>query len=153
MATSGLEVIDKTVHETNLYLGIIMAELGTDDRRLAFGALRATLHALRDRLEAHSAIHLGAQLPMLLRGLYYEGWVPAKGPSHERRADDFLDHVATELPPALRDYAKDSCRAALTAVRECMDEGETLKLLRQLPPELRLLWPVDDQDESDAPVA
>jgi uncharacterized protein (DUF2267 family) len=148
MSATGLEVVDKTIQETNHLLKIIETELGIDDRRLAFGALRATLHALRDRLEAYSAIHFAAQLPMLVRGLFYEGWQPAKGPSRERHAADFLDHVATELPPALRAHAKESCAAALAALRERMDEGEIEKVLAQLPSELRQLWP--DRNERGA---
>jgi hypothetical protein len=74
MSTTGLPVFDTTVQETNLWLKAIMESLHTDDRHLAYLSLRATLHALRDRLGSENAVHLAAQLPMLLRGLYYEGW-------------------------------------------------------------------------------
>lgn len=74
--TTGLDVFDKTVQESNLWLKDIMERLSTSDRHHAYSTLRAVLHALRDRIGAESAAHLGAQLPMLLRGLYYEGVGP-----------------------------------------------------------------------------
>lgn len=142
MPATGLDVIDKTVQETNSFLRVVMDELGTDSRHVAFGALRATLHALRDRLEMHSSVHFAAQLPILLRGVYYEGWHPGRQ-TRERRADDFLDHVATELPPQLRDDAEAACMAALAAISERMDGEETEKIINQLPKELHRLWPGD----------
>ena len=84
MSTTGLPVFDTTVQETNLWLKAIMEALHTDDRHLAYLALRATLHALRDRLGPENAVHLAAQLPMLLRGLYYEGWRLAASQTKER---------------------------------------------------------------------
>ena len=74
MSTTGLDVFDRTVQETNLWLKSLMEKLVTDDRHVAYFALRATMHALRDRIGPDNAVHLGAQLPMLIRGLYYEGW-------------------------------------------------------------------------------
>lgn len=74
MSTTGLPVFDTTVQETNLWLKAIMEGLHTDDRHLAYLALKATLHALRDRIGPENSVHLAAQLPMLVRGLYYEGW-------------------------------------------------------------------------------
>ena len=64
MSTSGLDVFDTTIQETNHWLKIMMGELGSDSRRTAFNALRAALHALRDRIGLENAVHLGAQLPM-----------------------------------------------------------------------------------------
>jgi hypothetical protein len=40
--------------------------------------LGGMLHVLRDRLTIQEAVQPGAQLPMLIRGLYWEGWDPAR---------------------------------------------------------------------------
>jgi len=141
MSATGLEVFDRTIHETNQFVKIVMRELGTDDRRMAFGALRGALHALRDHLEIHTMAHLSAQLPMLLRGLFYEGWRPNSGPSRERRLDEFLAHVARLLPPRLEGYPEEAARASYVALSECIDRGELVKIVRQIPAELRCLWP------------
>ena len=58
--------------------------LDWDDRQRAWRLLRATLQALRDWLEVNEAVQLGAQLPTMIRGLYYEGWHPARTPVRER---------------------------------------------------------------------
>jgi len=57
------------------------------------------LHATRDRLPVEEVAQLGAQLPMLLRGSYYEGWVPARAPLKERRREQFLARIEEELRP------------------------------------------------------
>lgn len=141
MSATGLEVFDKTIHETNLFVKIVMRELGTDDRRAAFGALRGALHGLRDHLDLQAIAHLSAQLPMLLRGLFFEGWNPAETLVRERHLDDFLIHVSGRLPPQLRGYAEEACHATFVALAECLDGGEIAKLARQMPHELRGLWP------------
>jgi len=141
MSATGLEVFDKTIHETNQFVKVVMRELGTDDRRIAFGALRGALHALRDHLEVHTMAHLSAQMPMLLRGLFYEGWKPNTGPSRERHLDHFLAHVSELLPPRLEGYPEEAARAAYVALSECMDGGELAKVVHQMPAELRRLWP------------
>lgn len=141
MSATGLEVFDKTIHKSNQFVKIVMREMGTDDRRIAFGALRGALHALRDHLEVHTMAHLSAQLPMLLRGLFYEGWRPNAGPGHERHLEDFLTHVSEQLPPQLKAYPEEAVRAVYVALAECVDGGELAKIIHQMPAELRRLWP------------
>lgn len=141
MSATGLEVFDKTIHETNQFLKIVMRELETDDRHLAFGALRGALHALRDHLDTQSVAHLSAQMPMLLRGLFYEGWRPDGTLSHERRLADFLVHVDEHLPPKLKGSAEKSARAAFAALSECLGGNELAKVVHQMPRDLRGLWP------------
>ena len=71
--STGIDAFDNTLQLTNLWLQDLMTRLGTGDRHLAYLALRTTRHALRDRLAVDEAALLGAQLPMLVRRLYYEG--------------------------------------------------------------------------------
>jgi uncharacterized protein (DUF2267 family) len=141
MSRTGLEVFDKTLQATNHWLKLMMIELGTNDRRLAFNALRGALHAVRDRIGPDNAVHLGAQMPMLLRGAYYEGWRPARTPTRERHLDEFLDHVASELPYQDDVDPEDAARAGFAVMAQCLDPGEMDKLLRILPYEARYLWP------------
>ena len=71
MSANGLEVFDKTIQTTNIWLNEIMERLGPD-RQVAWKVLSTVLHKLRDRLPLELAAHLGAQLPLLVRGVYYD---------------------------------------------------------------------------------
>ena len=93
MSAAGLESFDTTVQKTHMWLRDLMEELGWDDRHKAYHALRSVLHALRDRLTVDEAVHLGAQLPMLVRGFYYDGWKPGGKPVRERHREQFLGHI------------------------------------------------------------
>jgi uncharacterized protein (DUF2267 family) len=141
MSSTGLEVFDTTLQATNHWLKLTMRELDSDNRRLAFNALRATLHAVRDRIGPDNAVHLGAQLPMLLRGAYYENWKPSRTPTRERRLEDFLDHVASYLPNEDAIAPSEAAQAGFAVLAECLDPGEADKLLAILPGDVRHLWP------------
>lgn len=141
MSATGLEVFDTTVQQTNLWLKAIQEKLGSEDRHFAYLALRGTLHALRDRLPPELAVHLGAQLPMLVRGFYYEEWHPSATPTRERHLDEFLDKVARVFvrePPA---DVEAVARAVLEVLAARLDPGQVSKVIHALPPELRALFP------------
>jgi uncharacterized protein (DUF2267 family) len=143
MSATGLEVFDRTLHKTHTWLKEIMEALGTEDRHRAYMALRAVLHALRDRLTVEEVAQLGAQLPMLIRGLYYEGWDPTGKPLKERHKEEFLAHVARELKtpsgPAVDPEA--AARAVFGVLAKKVSEGELQDILGLLPRELKELWP------------
>jgi uncharacterized protein (DUF2267 family) len=141
MTITGLPVFDKTVHETNMWLKHMMAQLETTDRQRALAATRAALHALRDRIGPENACHLGAQLPMLLRGLYYESWSMAATPSKERHLADYLEHVRRELPADCDLDPEEAARALFTVLEERVAAGESAKLRAIFPTALRGLWP------------
>ncbi|MGO4617159.1 DUF2267 domain-containing protein [Nocardia sp. 2YAB30] len=83
------------VHTAREWLRTIGDKLGTDDQAFVHRAVRAWLHAVRDQVEVATAAHLAAQLPELLRGAFYEGWVPAHVPAHHDRAA-FVGRFADE---------------------------------------------------------
>lgn len=142
MSTNGLQVFDSTVQQTNVWLKDIDERLHSEDRHFAYIALRATLHALRDRLTPVQAVHLGAQLPMLLRGVYYEGWRMTDTPTRDRHLDAFLDRVRGEL--TTQTGANDPeriARAVLDTLVAHIDLGEARKVVDELPVDLKRLWP------------
>ncbi|MBS0295210.1 MAG: DUF2267 domain-containing protein [Proteobacteria bacterium] len=138
---SGLTVFDSTIQETNGWLNDIQTLLINADRRQAYEAVRAVLHTLRDRLTAESAVHLSAQLPMLLRGLYFEGWKPSHTPTDERSAEAFIDAVAKRLPAGFAGSVEDAVRAVFEIAWARLGEGEAQKIMRQLPRPILELWP------------
>ena len=144
--STGLPVFDTSVQDANLWLKEVGAHLGGAERHEAYSALRAVLHALRDRLQAPAAVNFAAQLPMLLRGLYYEGWTLPATPSDVRSPKEFAEAIAAELPPRFQYDALLCARAAFAAATSRLSEGEPAKLRRQLPEGLRALWPGKDDD-------
>jgi uncharacterized protein (DUF2267 family) len=139
--TAGLDVFDTTLQQTNLWLKDLMRRLGTEDRRLAYRVLSRTLHAVRDRIGPENAVHLGAQLPMLVRGFYYEGWHMAGTPTRERLTEDFLEHVNIQVLRGLRLDPEKAVRAVFEVMCDKLDAGEIEKVMKVLPSELRNLWP------------
>jgi CBS domain-containing protein len=136
-----LAVLDSTIQKTHEWLKDITDGLGFPNERSAFAALRATLHALRDRLPKENAAQLAAQLPMLIRGMYYEGWDALKEPTRVRHPQEFFDLVAAGLTEhsELRDVRRVT-RIVFAVLAKHLSPGETDKVLGSLPEDLRQLW-------------
>lgn len=141
MTATGVDSLDHSIQETNLWLKAVMRHLETDDRSLAYAALRATLHALRDRIRPENAVHLGAQLPTVVRGLYYEGWHMAGTPTKERHKAQFLEHVDRRFDHRRDVDPQRAAEAVFEVLWEKVDPGEVAKVIKLLPEDLRALWP------------
>jgi uncharacterized protein (DUF2267 family) len=112
--------------------------LGFENERASYAALRATLHALRDRLPTEAAAHFGAGLPMLIRGIYYEGWHPSPTRLRESRGEDFLDALRRELKG--HDELQNTehvARVVLHVLDESLSPGQVEDTLDPLPPQVR----------------
>jgi uncharacterized protein (DUF2267 family) len=140
MSSTGLEVFDTTVQKTNEWLKWLMRALHSEDRNFAYLALRSGMHALRDRMQAEAAIHLGAQLPMLVRGIFYEGWNPQPQPSREHTWEDFVEHVRTKLSPQAKGRAGDCALAVFRLLATHIDGGEARKVEATLPKAIGARW-------------
>jgi uncharacterized protein (DUF2267 family) len=138
MSQTGVTAFDSTIQTTNIWLNDIRDRLGWQDRQRTYGALRSVLHALRDHLSVDQAAALGAQLPMLVRGFYYEGWHPAGKPTKERSKDDFLAQVAEQFGGDLEIDIEHMARTVLEVLGEHISGVAHVKVV--LPRELRSLW-------------
>lgn len=141
MSSNRVAAFDETVQKTNGWLVDLEAVMGWKDRQKAYMTLRGVLHALRDRLPPAEAVDLGAQLPMLVRGFYYEGWHPANKPRKYRHKDEFLSQVTKEVPWLKGEDLERAVSAVFEVlVSELGAEGETQQVRQSLPAELRELW-------------
>jgi uncharacterized protein (DUF2267 family) len=95
MSAQHLEVLETTLHKTHEWLAAISDQTHLDTHE-SYQALRAVLQTLRDRLPTDEAVHLAAQLPLLIRGIFYEGWRPSEGPL-KADLEDFLKSVSEKI--------------------------------------------------------
>jgi uncharacterized protein (DUF2267 family) len=109
--------------------------LGTDDLQRTHRILRAWLHTVRDALPITGAVHLGAQLPTLLRGVYYEDWTPER-PVERCSAAEFVDGFARAAQLG-RDEAEATLPAVTAVMRDRFSPGQLEHALVQLHRPLR----------------
>lgn len=142
MSATGLDVFDKTLQETNIWLNEVNEQLG-GEKKHAYHALRSTLHTLRDRLTIDEATDLGAQLPIMLKGIYYDQWHPASNPRKEERTkEEFLRAVKDRLSlsPTEEDPER-AVKAVFSTLRKHVTTGEIKDVKGMLPGEVQTLWP------------
>jgi uncharacterized protein (DUF2267 family) len=132
--------LDAAAQTTEDWVDDLTQRLGWRDRERVYRALLAALHALRDVLTRDEAVFLGAQLPALLRGLYYEGWHPgARPPARSRSAYLERIHDGLHRDPGVDAEQVARCVFALLAARLPSAELEDAKAAT--PSTLHNLWP------------
>jgi len=141
MSTTGLTTFDETVQLSNIWLNELMRAVNWNDKTHTYRLLRATLHALRDRLTAHEAVQFGAQLPMLIRGLYYDGWHMRDAVPSERTKSAFLGHVEAAFKQDPNADTEQLVREVFKLLARKISPGEIDDIKHMLPPEVRALWP------------
>jgi uncharacterized protein (DUF2267 family) len=141
MSATGLDVFATTVQKTNSWLNDLMQIAGFQDRHKAYLALRAALHALRDRLTIEEVAQFGAQLPMLIRGFYYEGWDPIGKPLKVRDKEQFLARIAQAFRDDQSIDREQIARAVFALLAKRVSQGEIEDVKHLLPKEIQELWP------------
>jgi uncharacterized protein (DUF2267 family) len=140
MSTVGLESIDHTVQLTHGWINELDAMLGWNDKARSYRLLRSVLQALRDWLPVNESADFAAQLPNLLRGVYYEHWRPATTPVKQRSKADFLarvDHAFVGDPIA---YTAEAVSIAFQFLSTKIAAGEIADVRHALPADVRALW-------------
>ncbi|MBE9055860.1 MULTISPECIES: DUF2267 domain-containing protein [Sphaerospermopsis] len=142
MTMTGLDTFDATVQKTIPWINELGKELGWENKHQVFQGLRATLHALRDRLTVEEAAHLGAQLPILLGGFYYENWRPGAKQTKDRTKEEFLQHIRDYFRNVNADIDPETLvRAVFKVMAQRVSQGEIEDVIHMMPPALRELWP------------
>ena len=138
-----IPVFEATVQRTHIWLKDLVELIGWGDQHMAYLALRAVLHALRYRLLIVVSAKLVAQLPMLIRGIYYEGWVPSHTPFKIHHLEDFLGLVASYMgDDSLIPHAELITKSVFKVMANHLSEGEIGHLKKVLPQAIASFWPL-----------
>jgi uncharacterized protein (DUF2267 family) len=141
MTATAVAPFESAVHTTNTWIRDLMDAMEWKDRHRACKALRAVLHALRDRLPVEEAVDLGAQLPMLIRGLYYEGWKPSACPRRVHTKEDFLAPIQEAFRDEPGIFAEAVAWGVFRLLERHVSRGEIGDVQHVLPESIRSLWP------------
>lgn len=134
-------VLETSLQRTHEWLKEIAGELGFDNERAAYAALRATLHAVRDRLPTELVAHFGAEMPMLVRGIYYDGWHPSAARVKAAHEQDFRESMRHEL--AAHEELQNVERVAGAVIRVIerrIAAGQLADVVQALPEPARRVW-------------
>ncbi len=149
MSATGLDTFDKTLQTTNIWLDEIMAELGPD-RRLAWKVLSVVLHKIRDRIPIELSAHLASQLPILVRGAYYDQFEPSKQPADWDR-DEFIKEVSDWLSDVRPVDPNDATRSVFAVLSRHVPAGQIAKVQHALPQDLRSYWIATEENVAPPP--
>lgn len=140
MRVSQVDQIERAVQTTNVWLAELDDIMGWDNRPRSWRLLRATLHALRDWLTVNEAVQLGAQLPMLIRGLYFDGWHPDDTPAKDRKLSDFCARIEKAFETDPPDDVEDHAARVFQLLSRHVSKGEIDQVRNCLPADIRRLW-------------
>lgn len=142
MSAQGLEVIDHTVLLTHEWINDLRDRLGWQSSRDALRLLRVTLAQIRDHLGHDELAQLAAQMPLLIRGMFYEGWSPARTPLQERSIDQFMAPIEAKLADVQGWRGQESVAAVFQTLTEKITDGEIEDVRAGLPQAIRDMWRV-----------
>lgn len=134
--------IDDAADGAQDWLRAIAEQLDCRDLRTAYHALRAVLHVMRDRLPLPDAVAFGAQLPLLIRGIYYESWSPHAPPPRACHVEEFLGLIERNLADAdIKLGPQQVADAVFNQLRAHLFPTDVERVLpAAMPPGMRLLF-------------
>jgi uncharacterized protein (DUF2267 family) len=141
MSHQGLEVIDHTVQLTHEWINDLRERLNWASSRDTLRLLRTTLTQIRDHLGHNEVAQLSAQLPLLIRGMFFEGWQPARTPVHARSAEQFVAAIAAQVGDVLEWKGPQDIGVVLQMLGAKISAGEIADIRAGLPTGIRHLWP------------
>ncbi len=141
MSAQGLEVIDHTVQLTHEWINEVRDRLGWSSSRDALRLLRVTLAQIRDHIGHDQVAQLSAQMPLLIRGMFFEGWTPAQTPVADRSADSFVKVIADKVSDVQDWRGSDDIAAIFNTLNSRISDGEIADVKANLPKHIRALWP------------
>jgi uncharacterized protein (DUF2267 family) len=138
---TNIPAIEHAAQKAHEWVNELQGILQVPSERSAYAALRAVLHQLRDRLPVSEVTDLGAQLPTLIRGIYYESWNTRSSPQPIHHAKEFTDDLIRKLHGHDEIHAESAIRAVFLLLSSHISKGEIDDVIATLPDEIKAFWP------------
>ncbi|MBY8874632.1 DUF2267 domain-containing protein [Micromonospora sp. PLK6-60] len=137
MAEQLISAFESSLDKTNLILKDIEGAYGwpKEQRNQSYAALRTVLHLLRDRMPVGESVEFAQQLPVLVRGIYFDGWQPDDVPIKLNR-DDFLYEVRQGFPYDVEGGPQRVVQVVLDTLRRHVTQGEWDDVTDNMPADL-----------------
>lgn len=133
-------MFQRTLSQTQAWLHDLQDHVGLRDEQQAYKVLRGVLHTLRDRMPSDQAAQLGAQLPTLVRGIYYEAWPAGSTPDIIRSKSEYLDTLYDRIGEEGVDPEQSAC-AVHGLLAEELEDGAVDNAVHLMNGDLKDLWP------------
>lgn len=141
MTAQGLEVIDQSVHLTHEWINELAGRLDWSSKRSALRLMRVILHRIRDHLLVDEVAQLSAQLPVMIRGFFFEGWVPKDTPIKERHGKQFIAFISYQMSDTVEYRGHKDIKCVFDLLNARISRGEVEDIRASLLQDLRDLWP------------
>ncbi|MDX1781920.1 MAG: DUF2267 domain-containing protein [Thalassovita sp.] len=140
MSALGLKIIDESAQQANIWINEVNDATGWDHKQRAYRLLRAVLHALRDHLSVDEAAQLAAQMPIVIRGIFFDGWNPSRTPVRMRNAGEFIDRLQRDFETDPLGDAEDAIAAVVGVLRQHISGGEMEDVENAFTTDVRTLF-------------
>ena len=140
MAGTSMANFTQAAQQAQQWVNELAEDLNWNERR-AYHLLRCVLHALRDWLSPEEMTDLSAQLPVLIRGIYFEGWKPLETPVWERKKEAFIERVQDAFSDDLLNDPDRAVAAVFRLLDRHVSHGEIVQVRNSMKKTLRDLWP------------
>jgi uncharacterized protein (DUF2267 family) len=140
MSGTSIANFTQAAQQAQQWVNELAEDLGWTQPR-AYHLLRCVLHALRDWLSPEEMTDLSSQLPVLVRGIYFENWKPLETPVWERRKEDFIARVEDAFPNDAANDPDEAVRAVFRLLDRHISHGEIVQVRNSMRKPLRDLWP------------
>ncbi|MEO0929391.1 MAG: DUF2267 domain-containing protein [Pseudomonadota bacterium] len=139
--TRMIHVFERTTHEAHEWVNDLAGRTGWTKQSQYLALIRTVLAKTRDHLPVDEMAQFSAQLPLILRGMFFEGWQPKLTPVRERRAAEFVSAVEEKIGDVIAYRGVTDIKAVFNVINAHISQGEVEDVRACLPQELRDLWP------------
>ncbi|HTN09635.1 MAG TPA: DUF2267 domain-containing protein [Acetobacteraceae bacterium] len=142
MSSTSIPSFTQAAQQAQSWVNELAEDMGWDERR-SYRLLRCVLHALRDWLPPAEVVDLSAQLPVLIRGIYFEGWEPQQSPVWDRSEDRFIERIEVAFGDDELDDPERAAVAVFRLIDRHVSRGEIEDVRNSMKKALRKLWLAD----------